>query len=145
MTDELGPFEVKESVSKRAKARPRGDTPTYTRRNAALRNLTLVTPTSSNAAVAEELEVEAEPPQRNYSCLNYDTCLDLAASLNWESFTCGECAGKINEKLLWRARQVQRTDPVARALCDLKPITCHENYSEQVAQLGSKPPSFEKT
>ena len=64
----------------------------------------------------------AEPPERKYDCEHYETCLDLAASLNWASFTCGGCSGEVNSALLWRAHQNQRKDSVAKALCDLKPI-----------------------
>ncbi len=67
-----------------------------------------------------------EPPVRKYGCRNYDTCLDLAAALNWASFTCGACSGTINEQLLWRARHVTRRDSVAKALCELPPVASFE-------------------
>ena len=67
-----------------------------------------------------------EPPVRQYSCGNYDTCLDLAAALNWASFTCGKCKGMINEQLMWRARHVTRKDAVAKALCELPPVAAVE-------------------
>ena len=63
-----------------------------------------------------------EPPIRRYGCANYDTCLDLAAALNWASFTCGTCRGTINEQLLWRARHVARKDSIAKAICELPPV-----------------------
>ena len=28
---------------------------------------------------------------RNFSCINYDTCLDKAAKAMWSGFTCREC------------------------------------------------------
>ena len=72
----------------------------------------------------EDAAVETmEPPERRYGCANYDSCLDLAAALNWESFTCKSCSGSINEKLYWRAHQATRKDSVARALCDLPPLS----------------------
>jgi hypothetical protein len=75
----------------------------------------------------DELCVDAlEPPRRQYNCRNYDQCLDLAAALNWGSFTCGECKGQIDESLYWRARQISRKDSVVRALCDLPPIVSVE-------------------
>lgn len=63
-----------------------------------------------------------EPPVRRYGCANYDTCLDLAAALNWASFTCGACRGTINEQLLWRARHITRKDSIAKAICELPPV-----------------------
>jgi len=72
----------------------------------------------------EDAAVETmEPPERRYGCSNYDSCLDLAAALNWESFTCKSCSGTINEKLYWRAHQATRKDSVAKALCDLPPLS----------------------
>jgi hypothetical protein len=72
--------------------------------------------------MGEDGRPAAEPPNRNYDCKHYETCLDLAASLNWSSFTCQGCSGEVNSALLWRAHQNQRKDSVAKALCDLKPI-----------------------
>jgi hypothetical protein len=54
---------------------------------------------------------------RELDCSNYERCLDLAAALNWESFTCKGCCGEINECLTWRARQISRKDSMVRALC----------------------------
>ncbi len=28
---------------------------------------------------------------KNYKCIYYQTCLDIAAKLNWYQFTCHEC------------------------------------------------------
>ena len=82
------------------------------------------------AAVANDDDDPAigslEPPVRQYSCNNYDTCLDLAAALNWSSFTCGQCPGTIDEQLLWRARHITRKDAVAKALCELSPLSSVE-------------------
>ena len=76
--------------------------------------------------VAVDDAPEAEPPERRYECKNYEQCLDLAAALNWESFTCKKCDGEINEALYWQARQAQRKDAVVKALCDLPPINTLE-------------------
>jgi hypothetical protein len=75
---------------------------------------------SRNPFTAVEAPVEA--PRRRYDCQNYCTCLDLAAALNWDNFTCRGCSGDIDEKLLWRARQALRKDEVARQVCDLPAI-----------------------
>lgn len=59
-----------------------------------------------------------EAPRRRYSCSNYCLCLNVAASLNWDSFTCRGCSGSIDEALIWRSRQAQRKDKVASRLCE---------------------------
>jgi hypothetical protein len=76
----------------------------------------------------------AEPPRRRYECAHYDTCLDLAAALNWHSFTCRGCSGSVDETLMWRARQKARKDSVARALCDLPPIVAHQTHVDEAAE-----------
>lgn len=57
------------------------------------------------------------PPRRRYECAHYDTCLELAAALNWSSFTCRGCSGEVNESLRWRAGQMARKDSIAKRLC----------------------------
>ena len=54
---------------------------------------------------------------RELDCKNYQTCLNLAAALNWDSFTCESCEGDINESLKWRAIHSTRKDALANALC----------------------------
>lgn len=66
-----------------------------------------------------ELDHPAEGPKRRYDCGNYETCLNLAAALNWDSFTCRGCCREINEKLLWRAQHEVRKDLMAKAICEL--------------------------
>ena len=73
-----------------------------------------------------------EPPERQYDCKHYETCLDLAASLNWVSFSCKGCVGEVNRALYWRAHQVQRKDSVARALCELRPLESVEGNRRAV-------------
>ena len=58
-------------------------------------------------------------PPRNYDCANYDTCLSLAAALDWASFRCSGCNGCVNEKLLWRAHHVVRKNSALRKICSL--------------------------
>lgn len=58
-----------------------------------------------------------EIPRRRYDCSSYQRCLELAAALNWESFTCRGCSGETNKSLLWRASQAIRRDSIAKALC----------------------------
>jgi len=67
-----------------------------------------------------------EAPRRRYACRNYSNCLNLAAALNWDSFTCRGCSGQIDEQLLWRAHLAQRKDDVANRLCRIPGIKLHE-------------------
>jgi hypothetical protein len=62
-------------------------------------------------------ETHEQTLTRNIDCSNYQRCLNLAATLDWESFSCEGCNGEINESLLWRAGQRARKDRVAKALC----------------------------
>ena len=63
-----------------------------------------------------------DPPRRRYSCEHYATCLNLAAALNWDSFTCRGCNGQVDECLLWRARQAKKRDQVAERLCEIPQV-----------------------
>ena len=56
---------------------------------------------------------------RHFECQNYETCLSLAAALDWQSFTCHGCNGRINPKLLWRAHQRLKVEPGLSAYCSL--------------------------
>jgi len=73
-----------------------------------------------------DVDAPIAAPRRRYECLHYTTCLNLAAALNWDSFTCRGCNSEIDEVLLWRARQAQKKDSVARSLCACPPIHAHE-------------------
>jgi len=73
-----------------------------------------------------------EVPRRRYDCDQYETCLGLAASLNWESFTCRGCCGEPNENLVWRARVSARKDSVAARLLKAPPIVPLNSPSMQV-------------
>jgi len=57
------------------------------------------------------------PLVRSYDCKHYDCCLELAAALNWENFTCSGCGGDINQHLVWKANLAKREDDVANRLC----------------------------
>ncbi|MFO0417350.1 MAG: hypothetical protein ACK5Y6_08690 [Pseudomonadota bacterium] len=67
---------------------------------------------------------EDETIERNLDCANYEKCLDLAAALDWGTFTCEGCAGEINESLKWRAGQSTRRDPLAKAICGEPSFSC---------------------
>ena len=55
--------------------------------------------------------------KRNHDCNNYNRCLNIAAALNWDDFTCSNCIGKIHPNLIWQARQARRSDQVAKRIC----------------------------
>lgn len=68
------------------------------------------------------VDAPSSPPRRRYYCKNYNSCLNLAAALNWDNFTCRGCCGDVDQNLLWRAYQAARKDDVAGSLCDLPEI-----------------------
>jgi len=115
-----GPFEVRFETTRERSLRSFGSTAVSRR------------PTQGEAIEGEDLHVPAaEPPLRRYECTFYDTCLDLAAALNWSSFTCKGCNGVVNQSLYWRAHHNQRKDALARAICELPPITSIEGQKEE--------------
>jgi hypothetical protein len=63
------------------------------------------------------LLAEGEGPDRNFGCENYNSCLSLAAALNWESFSCSGCTGTIDETIRWRAKVESKRDATLRQLC----------------------------
>lgn len=67
----------------------------------------------------------SQAPRRRYECENYQSCLNIAAALNWDSFTCRGCSGAVDECLFWRAHNAQRSDKVAETICDIPPIRLH--------------------
>jgi len=80
-----------------------------------------------------------EMPRRRYDCACYERCLELAAALNWESFTCRGCNGVVNESLLWRVGQAIRRDSVAKALCAAPKIPTLSCASETPPNVTSSP------
>mgnify|MGYP006988479218 FL=1 len=89
----------------------------------------------SNAVETEPLETEVDPildhmlqenaVQRNFDCNHYETCLGLAAALNWDSFTCTACSRKINPQLVWRAHQNVRQEKSKNEICGRPEIKKH--------------------
>ena len=93
---------------------------------------------------ASELANPSEAPRRKYDCVNYESCLDLAAALNWDSFTCRGCNQQINHNLVWRAHQAKRHDSIANSLCSHLPnISVHcsevETINSAKPELSSAP------
>jgi len=72
-------------------------------------------------------EAPVPAPRRRYSCAHYDACLNLAAALNWDNFTCRGCCGSVDQSLLWRAHQAKRRDEIAGRLCDIPELSCVED------------------
>ena len=60
---------------------------------------------------------------RSYDCKRYESCLELAAALNWESFTCSGCIGETNQHLVWKANLAKRQDRIAACLCKKNKIS----------------------
>lgn len=57
--------------------------------------------------------------RRRHECPNYSTCLDLAAALDWDNFTCRGCSGEVNPALIWQARVAESKDPLVSKICAL--------------------------
>lgn len=66
---------------------------------------------------------EYDTPFRDFDCPHYDLCLNLAAALNWENFSCKNCNQEVNQKLYWQAHHAQKTDTVADALCEIPDLS----------------------
>jgi len=80
------------------------------------------------------------PQTRNYDCDNYEKCLNLAAALNWESFSCGGCNGKVNEALQWRAQKAKRDDALVDLICTVPDVTVHHSEWNPASKQASERP-----
>lgn len=80
-----------------------------------------------------------EAPRRRYACSNYSICLNLAASLNWDNFTCRGCSGNVDEPLLWRARIAQKKNRVTEKIFSASETRVHEisTQTKVTQQIGS--------
>lgn len=85
-----------------------------------------------------EGDVPLAAPRRRYGCVNYDTCLNLAAALNWDNFTCRGCSGEIDQALSWRAHQAARKDKVVRCLCEIPDLECHQTDCDKAPDFEEK-------
>ncbi len=72
-------------------------------------------------------DVPADAPFRRYDCQNYGVCLDVAAALDWENFTCSNCNGQVDQRLLWRARNALKKDAVAQRCCHLPEVSVSDS------------------
>ncbi len=68
---------------------------------------------------SSQIAPEILAPERSYGCKNYDTCLELAAALDWDSFTCAGCCGEFDRQLLWRAQHALKKNPALAKLYSL--------------------------
>ncbi len=75
-------------------------------------------------------DVPLPAPRRRYSCPHYETCLNLAAALNWDNFTCRGCSGQVDQTLYWRAHQMAKKDNVVRQLCEIPNLQYHGTDDE---------------
>lgn len=80
---------------------------------------TAKTSTLRPALTSSARDAPVAAPFRRYECENYQVCLDVAAALDWENFTCSSCNGQVDRRLLWRAKHAQRRDPFAQECCQL--------------------------
>jgi hypothetical protein len=88
----------------------------------------------------DDAEHPNQTPERRYDCNCYQGCLEVAATLNWETFSCnspsGEpCCGTTDNKLIWKAHLALRDDSVAKKLCALPEIDCHETNEPKQSML----------
>jgi hypothetical protein len=83
-------------------------------------------------------------PVREVSCSNYQECLNIAACLNWLSFSCENCTGEVAPHLRWQARIERRRDPVCQALMPAPVIEVTEggrfNATERQRPAGRPTP-----
>lgn len=93
-----------------------------------------------NGHVADE---NSSTPERRFDCANYETCLGMAAALDWESFTCKGCCGDIDERLLWRAHHRLRNDSGLASVCKLPIIAIEHGLG--VARLTESTEDPERT
>lgn len=118
MSSKFGPFEIKTkrgsySVSNADSVVSEFVTAGVTPAGNALAKLK---PNSSSRPIPA---MRLEAPFRQYDCESYDSCLSVAAALNWNSFTCENCSGCPNQQLLWKAHSKLRDDNPLAKLCAL--------------------------
>ncbi len=137
MTSKLGPFEL---LSNRGFTERRGlQTESSTSRQPvltqacpaelpleftdglALEHIDPLGRTTPRLAIIQDTSIKA--PERNFDCDNYDLCLGLAAALDWSSFSCQGCCGRVNKQLLWRANHKAKEDKSLSGLFNLPSIS----------------------
>ena len=79
------------------------------------------------------------PPRRRYLCKNYQSCLSIAAALNWDNFTCRGCSGEVDESTLWKAHQEIRRDKTVRRICALPSIVAYQSEAREEETRAGRP------
>ena len=116
MQSKRGPFEVKLGAAASAESELAGA------RQFFVEGANAVDAAAFEAEMQLTIAACGKTVKRDFDCNNYETCLGLAAALNWDSFTCDSCARKINPQLIWRAHQNIRQDKSLNQICDLPEI-----------------------
>lgn len=83
-------------------------------------------------------------PERLFGCGNYNSCLSLAAALNWDSFSCRGCSGAIDETIRWRAKGESRRDASFKSLCNIPnpPVVFSATGALNAAVKRNSPPNL---
>ena len=117
MTQQCGPFELSERRALMRRGRPDSQSKRP------------VGNAVSDAATTEDdsLHGPIPDPPRNFDCQNYNTCLCLAAALNWYSFHCQGCNQNVDERLVWRAHQEMRKDKSLSKFLEIPQLAKLEN------------------
>ena len=92
----------------------------------------------------EDVALNDSSPDRRFSCGNYNSCLSLAAALNWDSFTCRGCSGAIDETIRWRAKGESRRDASLKSLCNIPnpPVVFSATGALNAAVKRNTPPAL---
>lgn len=92
----------------------------------------------------EEVALDGSGPDRRFGCGNYNSCLSLAAALNWDSFSCRGCSGSIDETIRWRAKGESRRDASMKSLCNIPnpPVVFSATGALNTAVKRSTPPTL---
>jgi hypothetical protein len=64
----------------------------------------------------KEFQNQEIGPYRRPNCSNYSKCLDIAACLDWDSFTCLQCNGSIDATFIWQMRSKMKKDKLCQRL-----------------------------
>lgn len=129
MGSESGPFEVAESVEETSSAI--NSSSGHTLMAAQAGSPQFIPATENTPLEIKPPNSKKEPIKRNFDCAQYNTCLTLSAALNWKSFTCAGCSGRVNQQLVWRARQCIRQDKSLACICKLPQINVSVGKKEE--------------
>ncbi len=121
MTEKLGPFQIPATTRQADKpARHASHSHTSSYASNSYTSEQIITTQTFECENNDTVLLDA--PERRYECEHYEICLDVASALNWSNFTCKDCAGQVNPKILWRAKSASKQDAVAGKLCHLPEV-----------------------